>query len=85
LSYTGEAIGDYMAISPDGQYLYVPTFNSATSHDGTVLVISTSTNAVVTQFAVGYGATGIAIAPNNQTAYITNYSGSSMTVVGITN
>lgn len=84
LSSYGAHTGYFSALTPDGKYLYVPVDQSDTEH-GNVAVINTATKAVATHFTVGIGPVAIAIAPNGEQGYVTNYTDGSVTVVGITN
>lgn len=70
-----------MALSPDGQYLYVtqqPNFNF-----NLVSVIDTSTNTVTNAIAVGNGPAGIVFNPNPGLpyAYVTNSNDSTVSVI----
>ena len=73
------------ALTPDGDYLYVPIFNKSSPETGpgSVVMISTATNRVVgTPVQVGATPIEVAIAPNYKHAYVTNLSGT-VTVIEI--
>jgi len=79
--------GLFSALTPDGKYLYLPLLG-VNFGDGSVLVIKTANNTVVSQFSVGIEPHAIAIAPDGQRAYVTNRGDvtayGSVSVVGIT-
>jgi YVTN family beta-propeller protein len=83
LASYGTHTGYFAALTPDGKYLYVPMDQSDTE-DGSVVVIKTGTRTVSTEFTVGIGPVAVAIAPNGEQAYVTNYTDGTVTVVGIT-
>jgi DNA-binding beta-propeller fold protein YncE len=58
-----------------GAYLYVPVSNRSNPFrdPGSVLLISTATNEVVTVIPVGVNPAVIAIAPNGKHAYVTDW------------
>ncbi|MBS0628471.1 MAG: beta-propeller fold lactonase family protein [Verrucomicrobia bacterium] len=49
--------------------------------DGTVSVIDTDTNIVVTTIVVGNSPQAVAISPNGNYAYVTNYNDNSVSVI----
>jgi YVTN family beta-propeller protein len=81
---TNTVVGGHIAVSPDGEYLYVPVYPGGVGENGVVLVISTATDQIATQFPAEEGPDGIAIAPDGNTIYVTNNYSGSMTVVGVT-
>jgi YVTN family beta-propeller protein len=56
--------------------VYVTNFDS-----GTVSVIDTATNAVVTTIAVGDTPVAVAVAPNGTRAYVTNFFSETVSVI----
>lgn len=68
-----------VALTPDGQYLYVVKGNAVTA---TVGVYKTSDNSLVTTITVGGSAYGIAISPDGTKAYVT-YS-DNISVINVT-
>ena len=56
-----------IAITPNGQYVYVTNVGS-----NSVSVISTSSNSVVSTITVGSNPNGVAITPNGQYVYVAN-------------
>jgi YVTN family beta-propeller protein len=71
----GNGVGG-MAVTPNGQYVY-----STNRFDGTVSVISASSNTVVTTITVGQNPIGLAITPNGEYVYVTNYGGNTVSVI----
>ena len=65
-----------VAITPNGQYVYV-----ANNGGTTVSVISTSSNSVVSTITVGSGPLGVAITPNGLYAYVANFGGTTVSVI----
>jgi YVTN family beta-propeller protein len=82
-----------IAITPDGKYAYVtnyntlyagPGFTNLTAGEGTVTIIDIATNTVIPPtLAVGESPSGIAITPNGKNAYVTNYTGNTVSVLTI--
>jgi YVTN family beta-propeller protein len=84
------------AITPDGQYLYVPipsttytdpvTGNSTSSDADTVAVINTKTRKVIDQMTVKWYPTQVAIAPDGKRAYVLSvlYGVATVSVIDIT-
>jgi len=62
-----------LAVSPDGSCVYV-------TGGGSVSVISTSSNTVTATIPVG-SADGVAVTPNGQYAYVTNYGAGTVSVI----
>src|SRR5215467_10879289 len=70
----GGAAPGFLAITPDGKNLYVPEFFS-----GTVDVVSTATNSVVTTIPIPLAfLDAVAITPNGATAYVLGVNGVSV-------
>jgi fibronectin-binding autotransporter adhesin len=67
-----------VAITPDGTKLYVVDQNT-----NAVSVISTSTNTVLTTFAVGNTPTDVAVNPAGTRAYVTNFFDGTVSVINI--
>ncbi|MEM3190868.1 MAG: YncE family protein [Candidatus Parvarchaeota archaeon] len=65
----------YIAITPNGNYVYVSNYGD------TVSVISTSTNSVVSTISVGTYPFGVAITPNGQYVYVANSGGNTVSVI----
>ena len=65
-----------MAITPNGNYVYVANYGS-----GTVSVINTATNNVTATVTVGSNPNGVAVNPNGNYAYVTNYGSGSVSVI----
>lgn len=82
-----------LAITPDGRFAYASnydtlytdtTFSSLVAGQGTVNIIDTSTNTVIPPIiAVGQSPDAIAISPNGQFAYVTNYKSNSVSVIAL--
>ena len=82
-----------IAITPSGNYAYAtnyntlyagPSFTDLTSGQGTVNIINLTNNTVVSPtLAVGQSPAGIAISPNGQYAYVTNYSSNTVDVIAL--
>lgn len=80
-----------VAITPDGDFAYVtnystvyngPAFTILTSAQGAVNVIDTKTNTVVSQIVgVGLAPGAIAISPNGQFGYVSNYASNTVSVI----
>jgi YVTN family beta-propeller protein len=84
LSAYGNGTGYFMALTPDGKYLYVPVTNFPSK--GSLVVIDTTTNAVTTPAPtaqLGDSPTAIAISPNGKYAYVTDYFDGTVTVIAI--
>ncbi len=65
-----------VAITLNGQYVYV-----ANGGSGTVSVISTATNSVVSTITVGTNPDGIAITPSSQYVYVGNWGSATVSVI----
>lgn len=82
-----------IAITPNGRLAYVsnyntlyfgPNFTQLTPGKGTVNIIDTCTNKVIcSAIVVGPSPDAIAISPDGTRAYVTNYSGNSVSVIDI--
>ena len=80
-----------IAIAPDGQFAYVsiyhtlydgPDFTDLTASQGTVKIIDIHTNKVVSPtIKVGLSPANIAISPDGQFAYVTNYTSNTVSVI----
>jgi DNA-binding beta-propeller fold protein YncE len=83
-----------IAITPDGSYAYVSnystvyngmSFTDLTSSQGPVDIISLPTNTVIPPIigGLGFAPDAIAISPNGQFAYVTNYSSNTVSVIAL--
>ncbi len=82
-----------IAITPDGSFAYVSNYSTVyngagftdlTASQGTVSVIETKTNTVVSQIVgLGLSPDAIAISPNGQFAYVTNYSSNTVSIIAL--
>lgn len=82
-----------VAITPDGRFTYVtnyntlyavgsPDFEDLTPGQGTVNIIDTATNTVIPPIiAVDQSPANIAISPNGQFAYVSNYTSNTVNVI----
>ena len=71
-----------VAVSPDGNTVYVPNISNADGSVGnTVAVISTATNQVVTTLTVGSEPAAVAVTPDSKFAYVSNLSDSTVSVI----
>jgi len=75
-----------VAITPNGEYAYVLSDGTVTSlggtaSNGTASVINISNNTVMTVVIVEVGPQGVAITPNGEFAYVTNYGNNSVSVI----
>ncbi|MBI3508665.1 MAG: YncE family protein [Chlamydiia bacterium] len=80
-----------IAINPSGSYAYVsnystvyegPDFTDLTASQGTIDIIDIQTNQVVSPLInVGLSPDAIAISPNGQLAYVTNYTSNTVSVI----
>jgi YVTN family beta-propeller protein len=70
---------NYLAITPDYNHVYI---TNAYPDPGTVFVINTTSNTVVgPPITVGNNPKEIAITPNGQFAYVTNYDDDSVSII----
>jgi YVTN family beta-propeller protein len=82
-----------IAITPDGSLAYVsnystlyngPSFTDLTPSQGVVNIIDIQTNSVISPIiGVGFSPDSIAISPNGQFAYVTNYASNSVSVIAL--
>lgn len=82
-----------IAITPDGRYAYATNYNTLyagsgytdlTAGQGTVNIIDIATNTVIPPtIVVGQSPDAIAIAPNGQFAYVSNYTSNTMSVIAL--
>jgi YVTN family beta-propeller protein len=80
LSDYGQGDSFFMAITPDGKYLYVPLPNY-NPKKGSLVVIDTATNTVVDSTRIEDSPIAVAISPDGKYAYVTGNA--SVTVVAI--
>lgn len=73
-----------LAITPDGAYVYVINYVDGNPGTGTVSVIRTNDNTVVSTISGFSGPFDIAIAPNGSYAYVTNFGSNNFSPVGTT-
>jgi YVTN family beta-propeller protein len=82
-----------IAITPAGSYAYVsnyhtlyegPNFTDLTAYQGTVNIIDIHTNKIISPVInVGLSPDTIAISPNGQFAYVTNYTSNTVSVIAL--
>lgn len=82
-----------VAITPDGKYVYVtnyhtlylgPSFTNLTAFQGTVTVIKTADNKAFSRVInVGLSPAKVAITPDGNYAYVTNYTSNNVSVIDI--
>jgi YVTN family beta-propeller protein len=82
-----------VAITPDGSFAYVsnystvyngPGFTDLTATQGTINIIDIQKNTVISPIiGVGFSPDTIAISPNGQFAYVTNYTSSTVSVIAL--
>ena len=82
-----------IAIAPDGSYAYVsnystlydgPNFTDLTANEGTVNIIDIQNNKVISPvIKVGLSPNAIAISPNGQFAYVSNYTSNAVSVISL--
>lgn len=82
-----------IAITPDGRFAYVsiyntlylgPNFTNLTAFQGTVNIIDTCTNKVLCPvIVVGASPANVAISPDGKRAYVSNYTGDTVSVINI--
>lgn len=83
-----------IAITPDGRFAYATNyntlyadsvnFNDLTAGQGTVNIIDIATNTVLPPtIAVGQSPDAIAISPNGQYAYVTNFTSNTVSVIAL--
>lgn len=73
-----------LAISPNGEFVYVINYVDGNPGTGTLSVIQTSTNSVVATIPGFSGPFSIAITPNGQFAYVTNFGSNNFAPYGRT-
>ena len=73
-----------IAISPDGQTLYVVIQDSISSA-GTLLVIDAATKQVEASLAVGVTPSVVAVSPGGDRVYVTNNASSTLSVIEVSN
>ncbi|MBY0110236.1 MAG: beta-propeller fold lactonase family protein [Candidatus Babeliaceae bacterium] len=86
---------DGLAITPDGRYAYATNYNTLyngpcgdytdlTAAQGTVNIIDIATNTVISpMIPVGRSPANVAISPDGQFAYITNYTSNTVDVIAL--
>lgn len=62
-----------LAITPNGEFVYVLNYVTGNPDTGTISVIQTKDNTVVETIPGFFGPFGIAITPNGKFAYVTNF------------
>jgi YVTN family beta-propeller protein len=73
-----------LAISPDGNYVYVVNYEDGNPGTGTMDVIRTSDNIVIATIGGFPGPFAIAITPNGRRAYVTNFGRNNFEPFGTT-
>ena len=82
-----------IAITPDGRFAYAtnyntlyngPDFTDLTAAQGTVNIIDIATNTVISpMIPVGLSPANVAISPDGQFAYVTNYTSNNVDVIAL--
>ena len=70
-----------LALAPDGSAVYVAVQGSSATSDGSVAVISTASNTVTGQVAVGVGPVYLAVSPDGSRVYVANQSDKTVSVL----
>jgi len=73
-----------LAISRDGEFVYVINYANGTPASGSMSVIKTKNNTVTETITGFFGPADIAVTPNGKYAYITNFGSNSLTPNGTT-
>lgn len=73
-----------LAITPNGKHVYVVNYVDGNPSTGTISVIETTHNTVVTTIPDFSGPFGIAITPNGKYAYVTNFGSNNFAPFGTT-
>lgn len=73
-----------IALTPNGQYLYVANYTNGDLGTGTVDVVDTTNNLVTTTILGFSGPFAIAITPDGSYAYVTNFGSNNFSPVGTT-
>jgi YVTN family beta-propeller protein len=73
-----------LAITPDGQFVYVVNYVDGNPGTGTISIIQTSSNTVVGTINGLFGPFAIAITPNGKYAYVTNFGSNNFAPIGTT-
>ncbi len=73
-----------LAITPDGKHVYVVNYVDGNPNTGTISVIETTHNTVVTTIPGFSGPFGIAITPNGKYAYVANFGSNNFAPFGTT-
>jgi DNA-binding beta-propeller fold protein YncE len=74
-----------LAVTPNGQYLYVPIYYNGSTPGNTVLMLNAVTQEIVgSPITVGNGPSFIAITPNGDDAYVLNQNDETISVINIT-
>jgi YVTN family beta-propeller protein len=73
-----------LAMTPDGQFVYVANYVDGNQGTGTISVIRTSDNTVVSTINGFFGPFAIAITPNGKYALVTNFGSNNFAPIGTT-
>jgi len=73
-----------LALSVDGNYLYVANYTTGATGSGTVQVIDTSTNGIVATIPGFSGPFAVVVHPNGLYAYVTNFGSNNFDPYGTT-
>ena len=73
-----------LAITPDGNYVYVANYVDGNPGTGTISIIQTSNNTVVGTINGLFGPFAIKITPNGKYAYVTNFGSNNFAPIGTT-
>ncbi len=74
-----------VALTPDGQYLYVANNDDNPDTEDTVTIIQTSNNTIVDTLPVGNGPWGVAVGSDGTYVYVTNSEDDTVTVITTSN
>lgn len=73
-----------LAISPNGNFVYVINYVDGNPFTGTMSIINTKTNTVIDTVSGFFGPFGIAVTPNGRYAYVTNFGSNDFAPFGST-
>lgn len=73
-----------LAISSDGQFVYVINYVDGKPNTGTMSIIRTNNNTVIDTVPGFFGPFGIALTPNGKYAYVTNFGSNDFSPFGST-
>lgn len=73
-----------LAISPNGQFVYAANYNTGNEGSGTISVIDTATNNVVTTIDGFFGPYTMVVTPDGNYLYVTNFGSNNFIPIGTT-